>query len=148
MSRIISFRGLLADGSQETINLHTITGTIGYRIVKFQLLWENPGVQSTESIVKIYKTDQTGSIDGVINFSDTRLLAAGFLSGSLSATYPEDLTVAFDNEIFNQDIYVTHSEVAGSEAVNYYLELESVKLDTNETVMATLKDMRATATLS
>ena len=25
---------------------------------------------------------------------------------------------------------------------SYYLELESIKLDTNETVMATLKDMR------
>ena len=142
MSRRISFRGLIEDGGQDTIALQTNNGLIGYRIVKFELLFKNPGVASTESIVKIYKTDQTGSINGIINFSDNRLLAAGFLSGSTSATYPEDLTTIFDNEIFNQDIYVTHSEVAGAEAVNYYIELEQMKLDLSEQTVATLKDIR------
>ena len=142
MSTIKSFRGLIADGAQEVIHLHTNDGSTGYKIVKFELLFKNPGVASTESIVKIYKTDQTGNIDGIIDFSDNTLLAAGFLSGSTSATYPEDLTTIFDNEKFNQDIYVTHSEVAGSEAVNYYIELEQMSLALDENTVATLKDIR------
>ena len=44
--------------------------------------------------------------------------------------------------IFNQDIYLTHLESQGSSAVNYYLELEQIKLDLNENTVATLKDIR------
>jgi len=141
MSRIVSFRGLIADGAEDPIVLHTINGSTGYRIVKFQLQFRAPGTQSTESIVKIYKTSQT-SVDAVIDFSDNRLLAAAFLSGSTSATSPEEITVVFDNEIFNQDIFITHSEVAGGEPVNYYIELEQMPLDLNENTVATLKDIR------
>ena len=41
--------------------------------------------------------------------------------------------------IFNQDIYVTNY---GSGAMNYYIELEQIKLDLNENTVATLKDIR------
>jgi hypothetical protein len=141
MSKIKTFRGLIADGSQETIHLKTITGTMGYRIRKFELQFRAPGTQSTESIVKIYKVAQT-SVDGIINFSDNTLIAASFLSGSTSATYSEDITTIFDTEIFNQDIFVTHSEVAGVEPVNYFIELEQVKLEGTETTIATLQNIK------
>jgi len=141
MSRIISYRGLLADGAQDTIPLHTNDGKTGYKIVKFELQFRAPGTQSTESIVKIYKV-APAAVDGIIDFSDGTLIAAGFMSGSTSATYSEDIRVIFDNEIFNQDIYVTHSEVAGVEPVNYYIELEQVDLTEDQALVAIVKNLR------
>ena len=51
-------------------------------------------------------------------------------------------TVIFDNEIFNQDIYVTNYDAATGESMNYYIELEVLNLDLAEATVATLKDMR------
>ena len=98
---------------------------------------------SIKSAVKIYKTPQTTATDD-IDFSDNTLLAAALISAKADQTaYPEDLKVIFDQEIFNQDIYVTHiDEHAGSQFINYYIELEQIKLDLNETTVATLKDIR------
>ena len=141
---IKTYRGLLADGGQERIKLQTSAGKVGYKITKFQLLFDNPGTQSVEHIVKIYKSEQT-TIDGVINFTDSDLIAAAFLSGSSSATYPEDLTIIFDSEIFNQDIYITHSDVAGAEGCNYYVELEVIPLASDEAAITTVKAMRGSA---
>jgi len=59
------------------------------------------------------------------------------------------MTIIFDKEIFNQDIYITHTEAAGSAlACNYYIELEQVKLDLSENTVATLKDIRNAARTS
>jgi len=138
---IKSFRGLMADDSIDQLVLHTTDGSTGYRIVKFELMFANPGAASVENVVKIYKTPQTAA-DGVIDFSDNQLIAAGWIAGSTSATYGWNTTVTFDNEIFNQDIYLTHADVAGAGTVNYYLELEQLKLDLNENTVATLKDIR------
>jgi len=140
---IKTFRGLLASGGQDQIRLQTIKGKVGYKITKFQLLFDNPGAQSVENVVKIFKTEQT-TIDSVINFTDSDLIAAAFLSGSTSATYPEDLTIIFDTEMFNQDIYITQSDLAGSQACNYYIELEVIPLDDAGAEYTTLKDMRST----
>jgi len=138
---IKTFRGLIADDTQDTLLLHTNDGSIGYRIVKFELMFSAPGTQSVENVVKVYKIAQT-AIDGLIDFSDNTLLAAGWIAGSTSATYGWNTTVTFDNEIFNQDIYITHADVAGAGTVNYHLELEQMKLDLNENTVATLKDIR------
>ena len=44
---------------------------------------------------------------------------------------------------FNQDIYITHTNLhADAGPVNYYIELEQIKLDLNENTVATLKDIR------
>ena len=101
---IKSFRGLLADDTQETIHLHTNTGSTGYRIVKFQVMSPDANT-NVEAVMKIY-------------------------------------IVTFDNEIFNQDIYVTNKGQDNPSPVNYYIELEVVKLDLNENTVATLKDIR------
>ena len=50
--------------------------------------------------------------------------------------------VVFDNEIFNQDIYITHTDAHATGECNYYIELEQIKLDLNENTVATLKDIR------
>ena len=144
MSRIVSFRGKIADGGQDTVVLHTLDGSTGYRIVKFQIMGNAPGTVNYEHIVKIYKTPQT-AVDGLIDFSDNRLLASAYLEGSTSVTSTDGIVVVFDNEIFNQDIYITHSDVEAASACNYYIELEQMPLDLNENTVATLKDIRNVA---
>ena len=95
--------------------------------------------------MKIYKISQT-SVDNTVNFSDQTLLAVGLWHKSSGDAYNPSETVIFDNEIFNQDIYITNSDVGGSAAAaNYYIELEQIKLDLNENTVATLKDIRNTA---
>ena len=143
MSRTISYRGLLADGEQETIALGTINGMKGYRIVKFDLMPNEPGGSTQESVVKIYKTEQTGTPDALIDFSDNRLIGAAFMALSDSHVYPVKDIVVFDNEKFNQDIYITHQNTGGTTTpINYYIELEQMSLDLSEQTVATLKDIR------
>ena len=143
MSKIKSFRGLIADEGIESVPLHTNDGSIGYRITKFELMLNTPGASTQESIVKIYTIPQTGTPDGVIDFSDNTLLASGYYeynSGSSVITTPYQ--IIFDNMVFNQDIYITHKDLETGESINYYIELEQVKLDLNENTVATLKDIR------
>jgi len=141
MSRRISFRGLIEDSEQEMIPLQTNNGLTGYRIVKFECMQD--GFGNSEMVIKIYKTDQAGNIDNTIDFSDNRLLAACMISGSSSAeANPEDRSIIFDNEIFNQNIYITAAVSSSADPTNYYIELEQMKLDLNEQTVATLKDIR------
>ena len=139
---IKSFRGKLADGVIDHITLHTNTGSTGYRIVKMNLFAAKPGAASQESVVKIFKVPQS-TVNGQVDFSDNTLIAAGYLLNHLTATdNPAYMYTLFDNEVFNQDIYITHSEVKNTEEINYYIELEQIKLDLNENTVATLKDIR------
>ena len=50
--------------------------------------------------------------------------------------------IIFDNTTINQDMFITHFDASVGKPVNYYIELEQVKLDLNEATVATLKDMR------
>jgi hypothetical protein len=141
MSKIKTFRGLLSDGVEEKIRLTTLTGTTGYRILKFELIPPAPGVSNGENVVKIYKVTQA-AVDALVDFTETTMLAAGYYAAE-SSSYSDNKTVVFDNEIFNQDIFITNKDARGnSQAINYYIELEQVKLDSNETSVATLKNIR------
>ena len=138
---IKTYRGLLTDGEQEKIRLSTKNGKTGYKIVKFQLMFADVET-SVKSVVKIFKVIQT-SVTATIDFSDHNMLACGILSGKADQTaYPEDMLTVFEQEVFNQDIYITHSEVAGSATVNYYLELETISLTDNAAAVSTLRDIR------
>jgi len=142
MSKTITFRGLLSTASQDRIRLHTITGTIGYRITKFQLMGEKPGTDPMEHVVKIYKVEPP-AVDAVIDFSDTTLLAAAYMQDNIGEHYVSSIDVVFDKTIFNQDIYVTCFDVKSENyPMNYYLELEQIKLDSGETAVATLKNIK------
>ena len=138
---IKTFRGLIADGDQDTIVLHTNDGSMGYRIVKFQAMGINED-QAYESTLQIFKVDQTGSITTDGDFSKNTLLGAILYNDTTSAGTALTRTVIFDNEIFNQDIYITFKSISSSSAMNYYIELEQVKLDLSENTVATLKDIR------
>jgi hypothetical protein len=139
---IKTYRGFLGDEEQNHIRLKTMTGSTGYRIVKFELFPYKPGTASQESVVQIWTKEQTAFFT-TVNFSDTDLLGAGYLLNHLTATdNPAYMDVVFDNTIFNQDIFITHADVKGSESVNYYLELEVVKLNDNENFFVTLADIK------
>ena len=139
---IKTFKGLMADNTQDTIALHTNDGSTGYRIVKFEAVPSAPGTGSSNHILKIYKTIQSATTS-TIDFSDPTLIGSIWLRDNVDANYAGAIeSIIFDNETFNQDIYITHVETVGTEACNYYIELEQVKLDLNESTVATLKDIR------
>jgi len=137
---IKSYRGKMADGSQEHIRLGTPQGKMGYRIVKFQCMQD--GFGNSEMVIKIYKVKQT-AVSNEIDFSDSSLLAACMISGSSSGeAYPEDVSVIFDTELFNQDIYVTAAASSSADPTNYYIELEQVKLSEQEALVSIVKNLR------
>jgi len=144
---IKSFRGQIADGSEVRIRLGTNNGLTGYKISKFQIITSQPGGGSDyESLIKINSQslgDLTVTpVTTTVNFDNPLLLAVAYSSGDSASVTAVQETVIFDNVKFNQDIYITHVEQSGSQACNYYIELEQVKLDLNEATVATLKDMR------
>ena len=138
---IKTFRGLIADGVQDTVVLHTNDGSTGYRIVNFQIFPNEPGEQHSEHTVKLYKKSQT-TINNTVDFSDNTLLGAAYYQDAHTKDYPASVVIVFEVEIFNQDIYITAVDTEGSQPINYYLELEQVKLNLSENTVATLKDIR------
>ena len=138
---IKTFRGKLVDGGQERIRLSTIQGKVGYRIIKFKLLPAAPGTTDYESVVKIFKTEQS-SVSGTIDFTDPTLLAAGYIEGRLTPETTDSHHVIFENEIVNQDIYVTHDDLDAGEECNYYIEMEQIQLTDKSAEYSTIKDLR------
>ncbi len=136
---IKSFRGLLEDQGIATINLHTNDGSVGYRIVKFQIIPKNAGSADVEGTMKVFKTPQSTATAG-FDFSNQELVAGGFMSIKDNSFFNE--VIIFDNEVFNQDVTITYFDSSTGQGMNYYLELEQVKLDLNENTVATLKDIR------
>jgi|TARA_R110002020_G_scaffold475459_1_gene710382 hypothetical protein len=139
---IKTFRGLIADGSTEVIHLKTLTGRMGYKITKMQLMGEQPGTTNIESTVKVFSVAQTGAPTNNVDFADITLLAAGHHAKGNNTAEVVSNIVVFSNMIFNQDIFVTAVETQGSEPTNYHIELEQVKLDSNETAVVTLKNIK------
>ena len=141
-----TFRGLLADGGQERVSLQTIDGKTGYKILKFKIMPERPTNQKSENVVKIYNKLQS-TIDAGITFTDSDLLAAAYLENNDSADFiGVPSVIIFDNEIFNQDIFITHDDGGGdARSCNYYIELEVIALSDHGAEFTTLKDIRSNA---
>jgi hypothetical protein len=140
-----SFRGLMttdAGGdSTDMIPLSTNNGAIGYQITKLQIIPKDPTDVSNEAVFQIFSipTDSTDEID----FSNSTLLGCAHYSNHSSGTlYAEDSTIIFDNMKFNQDVYLTCKTDVGSKSINYYIEMEQLKLALDENTVATLKDIR------
>jgi DNA-binding LacI/PurR family transcriptional regulator len=129
---IKSFRGQIATNGQETITLRTNNG-----------MTTNPGTSAYENVFKIFSVPQT-AVDGVIDFSDQTLLGVAYIANNGNNVTNDETVVVFDNIVFNQDIHLTQIDMDGTptQAVNYHIELEQVKLDLSENTVATLKDIR------
>ena len=140
---IKTFRGLLTDGEQEKIRLSTKKGKIGYRILKFQIMSDTPYDQNAaEHVTKLFKVPQN-SVDGKVDFSDGNLLGVAIINNNTTGyQYPSVPTIIFDQEIFNQDIYITHIDLVNAVACNYYLELETINMTDNAAAVSTLRDIR------
>jgi len=139
---IKTFRGKIADGDQDTIVLHTNDGSTGYRIVKFSLIAAAPATATQENVSKVYKVNNK-TIDANIDFTDNTLLAAAYYENNFNSTDFGGTVIIFDQDIFNQDIFIMNKDGSGNgNALNYYIELEQIKLDINENTVATLKDIR------
>jgi hypothetical protein len=124
---IKSFRGLLADGGQDKIRVAGGKLEDGYKIVKLQVIGSRPGALNFEAVVQVWKTPQK-IITADIDFTNPELLAVATWSSSVNdEVYPADTAVIFDNEIINQDIYITNQDLQDQQ-VNYYLELEQIKM--------------------
>lgn len=137
---IKSFRGIVADNTIHRIRLSTNDGLTGYRMVKLFVVGQDPKDETEEFTVKVF-TIEPDSVTDVIDFNDPTLLAMAYLDQNSGSNYQPAPLIVFDNMKFNQDIYVTNKS-DGGRSVNYYIELEQVKLDLNEATVATLKDMR------
>jgi len=149
---IKTFRGLMTDPEQIRIKLGTIKGKVGYRINKLQVMPNDiDGSNTHEDSLQIWKTNQTAPVPD-IDFGDSDLLAAAYYmrttSGGGSPTaVASEIIIIFDNEIFNQDIYIVMESGQGGVKLNYYLELEVVPLDDAGAEYTTLKDMRTGSSL-
>jgi len=141
---IKTYRGLLADGGQDRIRLQTIKGKVGYRIVKFQLFPQSPGTVNYEGVAQVFKSEITTvpTSGATVDFTDSDLLAAAYYQDGSDYYVQSSSVTIFDNEIFNQDIYVTHTANESTSPINYYLELEVIPLDDAGAEYTTLKDMR------
>ena len=153
---IKTFKGLTAHNTVKQVRLSTNDGLTGYKIKKLELF--PAGAQNSggfnytyKAAVGVYSVDPgtpivpgAGNAYRMMNFDSPTLLAAAFFSQASGAdTNPEDTTVVIDSKKINQDIYIAYYNVGANDVpINYYIELESMKLDLNEATVATLKDMR------
>jgi len=139
-----TFRGLLADGGQDRLNLSTIKGKVGYTIIKFQTIGKTLGTTVHESTCQIWKVSGESIALGSIDFSDGNMLGVAFWKSHGDTLAFQH--IIFDREVFNQDIFVTNQDTGGdSNPINYYIELEVIPLASDEATLATLKDIKLNA---
>jgi len=121
-----SFRGLLGDGGQDEINLERQNVNLAYRIVKLQILMEQPGNTAQESVVSVWREEQTSipTSGATVDFTNTDLLGAAFQNTNVHST----TVIIFDNTLFSRNLYITYTDngAGTNEGCNYYLELEEV----------------------
>ena len=138
---IKSFRGQLEDGGQTAIRLSTNKGQIGYKIKRFQVIDDEPGELEVEIVAKLHQFEQD-TVNNTVNFNDPGLLGVVFYANQGNQAVVSSEVVIFDNVVFNQDVFITVDARESDPKINYYLELEQVKLSVDEAAVSTLKNMR------
>jgi len=137
---IKTFRGILLDDEVNRIRLSTKKGKIGYKIKNFQVIAQKPGQENAEATVTVNKVNFTPL--NTVDLSDGNVLAVAFYAGHSSPhNYPTNETIIFDQEIFNQDIFIGNNDLQ-NKAMNYYLEIETETLTDNAATVSTLRDIR------
>ena len=143
---IKSFRGKLVDGAVEKIRLTHKDGKTGYKIVKLEAFpADEIGTVESANLLSVWKVAQT-TAPGLVSFSEQTLLGAiDYRQHDNEAYGNTSYVVVFDLEIFNQDIYVYNVAQGGQTgALNFYMELEQIKLDDVQATTAILKNFRNT----
>ena len=138
---IKSFKGQLSNGDIDRIYLATNNGRTGYRIVRFEMMAATYTTGDSVGMMKVLKESRATTT--TVDFSDTELLAAGILRiGNLVSETATTISI-FDREIINQDIFINLKNFDADVAINYYIELEVIPLNSNSAEYTTLKDIRA-----
>ena len=146
MSKRISYKGQIPVGEQERIRLKTNNGKTGYKIVNFRIIGQKPGVGNAEYVGQIFKTSQSGNVTNFVEFTNSDLLAVSYHKEGSGTAEGFETTTIFDNEKFNQDIFVTIADASGGTVpCNYYIELETMALSDLESTMLTLQNLRTIA---
>jgi hypothetical protein len=139
---IKSYKGQIPIGEEAKIALSTNDGLTGYKIKKFQIITSQPGTSNQELISKVRLTTDT-NISATIDFNDSDLLAVAFYADRTTNEGSNEIII-FDNETFNQDIFINITDATGgTNPGNYYIELEQFKLDLNTSTYHTLKNIRS-----
>ena len=140
---IKTFRGNIERGTEQKIRLSTKKGKVGYRILNFKAFPPSPGTSNYEATLQVFKISQASvSADtAAVDFADGNLLAALYIEGASSNTNTDTIHVMFEQEVFNQDVYITMSNTETG-SMNYYLELETMNLTDNAAAVSTLRDIR------
>jgi len=131
--KVHSFKGQVENGGtaenewQSKIRIQGPTGSIAYRITKFQIMDAAPGAAGTDLVVKIYRELQS-TATGTVDFGDAELLAAAWMSASSTVGTVGPQVIIFDNTLFVRNIYITGYDVTAAGTANYYIELEEVKV--------------------
>jgi hypothetical protein len=142
MSKTISYKGTLAIGQEDRISLSTIQGKVGYKITKFQIIGTTPGQANAEYVGKITNVKDP-NIGPTVKFTDSDLLAIAYYQDNEGSDKSMSKIIIFDNEMFNQDIFVNITDASGGTVpCNYYFELQTINLSELETTMLTLKSLR------
>jgi len=137
MSDRISFKGTIPVGEQEKIKLSTLDGLTGYRITDFRVISITPGAANSELIGQIFAKSQLGNVSSTVNFTDQDLLGVAYVDD------PGFSVIIFDNEYFNQDIFVTMTDGSGATVPgNYYIEIERIKLNQTQATQLTLANIK------
>jgi hypothetical protein len=138
---IKTFRGFIPDGGEQVIRLSTKNGKVGYKIHDLDIIGVDPTATTQESVVKVFKVTQP-SVTTTIDFADGNLLAVAYRETYAAATSNEPATIIFDEEVFNQDIFITHEDSNNAGGCNYMLKLELMSLTDNAAAVSTLRDIR------
>lgn len=141
---IKSYKGTIADGGQDELSLRTIRGMVGYRVVKFDIFPTLPGTESVESTVAIWTKEQSSvsTTTATIDFTDGNLVAVAMYHDSSSEATTAQTKIVFDNQVFNQNIFVTHTDTNSNIPINYYIELETIPLTENQQSQITLASLK------
>jgi len=128
--KVHSFRGLLEDGAQNQISIEGSVGAIAWRITKFEIFANLPGTADMESTLMIWREEQAtvSTSSAEVDFDNDQILAVAYWASGSGADQSGQSSVIFDNALFVRDIWVTHTDTAGSRQFNYYIELEEVTI--------------------
>ena len=146
-----SFRGMMQEDEVDVIPLSTNTGKIGYRITKMQIMPVDVGGAvntANEATVQIYsiKTSadsQAALTNANIDFSDNTLLGVAYFTRDQGVVAINSETIIFDNTKFNQDVFIVYKDSqTNNVGFNYYIEMETSMLSSDENTVDTLKDIR------
>ena len=141
MSKMKTFRGKLEDHTQHRIHLSGGNPDFGYRIVKFQVIGKNEDTDY-ETAVQIFKSDPGGfgTATANIDFDNDSLIAACLYNDSTSGGVEAAQIVVFDDEVVNQDLFITMDGAQTSGAtINYHIVMEEVKMSDSEAAVVNYK---------